>query len=521
MIRNIGFTVSSFCCLMYAPLLFAIESEKPEAGVTVLSRGPIHEAFAQPTTAPPDPAPEVPKAPPDPIPEEPPDQKPEGANVQWIPGYWSWDGDKKDWLWVSGFWRNTPPGRQWVPGHWVKADDGWRWVAGFWASAARREINYQDAPPASLENGPASAAPDDESIYIPGVWVYRDGRFLWRPGYWLTCRPGWTWSAAHYVWTPRGYVYVDGYWDYPLEDRGCLFAPVVFNEPLWTTPGWCYRPRFVLNVGSLWDCLFVRAGWNSYCFGDYYGPAWAKLGFSPWFTFGTHCHDPLYGYYGWANRNNSHWATDLRATHDGRVNGDLSRPPTTFAAQTAGKTSTSLVTPLAQVASVGKAKITTLNSNQLADHTRSVSQFRDLAGQRAKTESSQGTVKTSALQLPGHGSADPAGGRSAEPAGRSAVIKSSGPVSNHQSGPTITTSQARWFIPASPRSFIPARPPRTFIRRRRQSMWHRWEAEAAAGASEEEVTGAAAGVTGAAEATAAGVMAAEVTAATGSKPTQQ
>ena len=51
--------------------------------------------------------------PPDPIPEEPPDQKPKGDNVQWIPGYWAWDDDRQDFLWVSGCWRVPPSGRNW------------------------------------------------------------------------------------------------------------------------------------------------------------------------------------------------------------------------------------------------------------------------------------------------------------------------------------------------------------------------------------------------------------------------
>src|SRR5262245_61030248 len=62
-----------------------------EPGVQVQTRGPVHEAFAQPTEVKPQPGPIVPKKPPGPITEEPPEQKPEGDNVIWIPGYWSWD----------------------------------------------------------------------------------------------------------------------------------------------------------------------------------------------------------------------------------------------------------------------------------------------------------------------------------------------------------------------------------------------------------------------------------------------
>src|SRR5437016_3452747 len=79
-------------------------SEQPQPGVEVLARGPVHEAFAQPYAADPAPTPVVPKAPPAPVPELPPNNKPDGANVEWIPGYWSWDGDRADFIWVSGTW---------------------------------------------------------------------------------------------------------------------------------------------------------------------------------------------------------------------------------------------------------------------------------------------------------------------------------------------------------------------------------------------------------------------------------
>src|SRR5262249_38977895 len=81
-----------------------------------LARGPGHEAFAEPVTSQPPPMPIVPKKPPEAIEEMPPDQKPAGDNVVWIPGYWSWDDDRADFLWVSGLWRDMPPGRHWLPG---------------------------------------------------------------------------------------------------------------------------------------------------------------------------------------------------------------------------------------------------------------------------------------------------------------------------------------------------------------------------------------------------------------------
>src|SRR5262245_26496502 len=65
-------------------------------GVEVLARGPVHEAFAtfaaEPVAAKP-----VPKKPPQALDEMPPDEKPDG-DVLWIPGYWHYDDERKDFL---------------------------------------------------------------------------------------------------------------------------------------------------------------------------------------------------------------------------------------------------------------------------------------------------------------------------------------------------------------------------------------------------------------------------------------
>src|SRR5204862_2566715 len=106
-------------------------AQQPDAGqpgVEVLTSGPMHEAYARPTEVRPEAPPVVPKQPPEPIEEVAPDQKPEGDNVVWIPGYWAWDEDRSDYIWVSGFWRDVPPGRTWVPGCWQQAQGGWQWV---------------------------------------------------------------------------------------------------------------------------------------------------------------------------------------------------------------------------------------------------------------------------------------------------------------------------------------------------------------------------------------------------------
>src|SRR5205814_6457884 len=143
-----------------------------------------------------------------------------------------------------------------------------------------------DQPPAPLETQSALTPPDDNSTYIPGYWSNQDATFVWRPGFYTPFRAGRIWIAPRYIWTPAGYIFVDGYWDYPLEDRGLLFAPVAFNRPLWLDPAWCYRPRFVVSIGAVLDSLFLRPGSCHYYFGDFYGPAYARLGFRPWHSYG-------------------------------------------------------------------------------------------------------------------------------------------------------------------------------------------------------------------------------------------
>ena len=112
-----------------------------EDGIEVQTRGPMHEAFAQPSDVKPEAGPIVHNEPPPAINEMPPDQKPEADNAQWIPGYWSWDPERKDYLWVGGVYRVPPSNREFVPGYWSNTADGWRLqVQGFWSNP------QQDAP---------------------------------------------------------------------------------------------------------------------------------------------------------------------------------------------------------------------------------------------------------------------------------------------------------------------------------------------------------------------------------------
>ena len=271
-----------------------------DAEVEVLTSGPVHEAFANPATEPADEGYVAPEAPPEPIDELPPKVVPEGKNVEWIPGYWSWSDDRNDFLWVSGLWRNVPPDQRWVPGHWVQVDSGYRWVSGFWAPADSQTLEYLPYPPASQEQGPNVPAPGEGYFWMPGSWVYTNGDYQWQPGYWADAQDDWCWIPQHYVWTPRGALYTPGYWDYRLPYRGTLFAPVSFANRGYYSGGRRFTPGYVINPSSLLVSLFVRPNYGHYYFGNYYGDEFSQLGYRPWYDAsyrGQYHYDPLLAFY--------------------------------------------------------------------------------------------------------------------------------------------------------------------------------------------------------------------------------
>ncbi len=258
------------------PAPLPAQAEQAQEGEPeVLLRGPVHEAFAKPVGEQPKPGLVVGKKPPEPVEEIPPENRPQGDNVAWISGYWAWDADRDDYLWVSGVSREIPPSRRWVPGYWTQADGGHQWVSGFWAGAQTAEMSYLPAPPESLEEGPVSPAPGDNHFWVPGCWRYVDNDYVWQPGHWTGHYDNWVWTPHHYVWTPRGCLFVNGFWDYGFHDRGHCFAPVFFPHHRHRH---FYRPHFALNFGGLLN-FFVHPGRHHYFFGDYYG----HRNFHPWF----------------------------------------------------------------------------------------------------------------------------------------------------------------------------------------------------------------------------------------------
>ncbi|MCL2330443.1 MAG: hypothetical protein FWC56_03975, partial [Phycisphaerae bacterium] len=268
-----------------------------DAAFTILNRGPVHEAYAEPVVFDPSPGVIVPIQPPELLNEAPPQMAPTGADVAWIPGYWAWDDERSNYIWISGVWRNITPGQQFVPGYWRQVPGGSQWVPGFWQSASVRQVQYLPPPPQSIEVAP-TVIPGPNQIWVPGVWLWKGTGYVWRPGYWIMAQENWVWVPDHYTWTPAGYVFVAGYWDYALPRRGVLLAPVLVPQQVIAMravivqPRIAYTPTVAINVNVFVGQLFSRPSQGHYYFGDYFDKKYFTGGIYPAYSF----HESKYGY---------------------------------------------------------------------------------------------------------------------------------------------------------------------------------------------------------------------------------
>lgn len=377
----------------------AARTASDQSGAETLTRGPLHEAFAEQLNFNAQAGLTVPKSPPEPVDEVPPDVQPDGNNVQWIPGYWAWEDDRDDFIWVSGVWRDIPPDRQWVPGYWAEVDRGYQWIAGFWTAAGANDVVYLPYPPNSLERGPTSPQPSVNHYWVSGCWQHSDQRYRWRPGYWVGHRNDWIWTPDHYVWTPRGAVYVRGYWDYPLARRGVAFAPIYFHQHIYRQAHYRYSPSVVINVSHLLLDLFVQPHHHHYYWGDYYGDRYRRAGYQPNFAFhGRTGFDPLFTYQNIHQRQQGiDFDSRVREWHADREHDESHRPPRTFKEQqertdrdghdapTAGQVLTKSLRDVIGDRQ-GEVRLHPLKEGQQASISRHAVQLRELADQRNLAE---------------------------------------------------------------------------------------------------------------------------------------
>lgn len=314
----------------------AMPADELPAGSEVLAGGPVHEAFAKPVSMEAQAPVVVPQAPPENLQEVPPAERPVGAGIVWVPGYWAWDAARQDFIWVSGCWRNAPPNTYWVPGHWLQAGAGWEWIGGFWkplVNQAQQEIEYLPAPPAPIEVEAPGTPPLPDQAWVPGCWYWDRGQYVRRHGYWLAQRVGWVWVPSHFVWTPRGYIFAAGHWDHDLDNRGVLFCPTFFPGEVRRRAGFVFSPGVCVDLGMLRLNLFVYPQYRHYYFGDYYDDSFVRLGILPWFRCQTvhSWYDPIFVYDRWHfGQTDPHWlANQERGFESRRTHVEL-RPARTY-----------------------------------------------------------------------------------------------------------------------------------------------------------------------------------------------
>lgn len=309
----------------------AIPEEEPPAPaaaqsteIEVLTRGPLHEALAAQTSQDPTPGVIAPRQPPEAVEELPPDVKPEGDNIVWVPGYWHWDEERADFIWISGLWRNAPLDRRWVPGYWTEGEDGHQWVSGFWAPAVAAQLEYLPEPPATLEAGPSSPAPSEQHFWTPGSWTYSSTQYLWQPGYWQPGGADWVWVPSYYTWTPSGCIYVPGYRDYLFSVRGTAFSPIYI--PYGRYPRYRYTPYVTIDLPTAFLHLFIRPRQSHFYFGNYYAGYYRN--YYPWYNFQRvgRSYDPFYCNLNWRHHHDgidylgrlNNWHSHFAAHQDQR-----------------------------------------------------------------------------------------------------------------------------------------------------------------------------------------------------------
>lgn len=224
---------------------------------------PVHEALVTRITAI-APIEVISKQPPAPKVESPPEQP--SREMVWIPGYWHWDRDAREFKWVCGIWRLPPENRSWVDGYW-KQNNGWYWVAGYWKEDGAQTTISQVPPPNLPEEKPGTP-PNENYFWAPGYWNFKASTqsYSWLGGSWQPFDTAFVFVPAYWQWRPEGYVFHSAFWDWPLEKRGRAYdcdnrnALAPLSETIIISRIYAFYPDYHLFFWFHWNCC--HGFWN-------------------------------------------------------------------------------------------------------------------------------------------------------------------------------------------------------------------------------------------------------------------
>ena len=118
-----------------------------------------------------------------------------------------------------------------------------------------------------------------------------------------------------------------------MQNRGVIFAPVVFRPGIVFGAGYVYTPAVAMDFAACQGCLFC--GPCGYCFGDYYGPAFVGIGIYPWFEWHhRYGYDPCFAYCSW--HYGPAWRERVVVDFRFRIGHPEARPPHTYALMVRG-----------------------------------------------------------------------------------------------------------------------------------------------------------------------------------------
>lgn len=186
---------------------------RPEADDTK-AEPPTHEALLPPATRTREMR--APMSPPPPPEERPTEDSPD-PRATWVPGYWSWDQARNDFVWVGGVWQVPPRDSIWVGGRWMRDPVGWYRVAGSWgrrrAASTVGRVDWRKAgPPAEHPDDVPGPAPGPDYFLVAGHYAPDGDGLVWKSSFWARVQDGWDWVPARWVRRSGGWGFRAGYW---------------------------------------------------------------------------------------------------------------------------------------------------------------------------------------------------------------------------------------------------------------------------------------------------------------------